>query len=149
MLLPLALTAVFVAACGGGSSAGWTFAPLGPTPEPTAQATPGPDQTPDPDAVVLEVVTTEANPLAFEPNVLEAPPATQVSVAYLNDSSVMHNIHFFAGPDRGAPSLGQTELVTGPGAEETVSFTTPDEPGEYFFVCDVHPEMTGTLRVGD
>jgi plastocyanin len=137
---------LLLAACGAETQPGWTFAPLGPTPQ---AATPGPDETPDPEALTLNVTTTEANQLAFEPAVLEAPPSTQVTVVYLNDSSVLHNIHFFAGPDRDAPSLAQTELVTGPGAEESVTFTTPDEPGDFFFVCDVHPEMTGTLRVGD
>lgn len=140
---------LMLAACGGDAQPGWTFAPLGPTPVPATPATPGPDETPDPEALTLNVVTTEANQLAFEPNVLEAPPSTQVTVVYLNDSSIIHNIHFFAGPDRSAPSLAQTELVTGPGAEESVSFTTPDEPGDYFFVCDVHPDMTGTLQIGD
>lgn len=37
------------------------------------------------------------------------------------------------------------EAVVEGGADGT--FTAPTEPGEYAFVCDFHPEMTGTLAV--
>jgi plastocyanin len=148
-----AVAALFVAACGPTAAPGWTFAPLGPTPppaEPPPGETPAPGETPDPGEVVtLQVTTPQENQLAFEPNQLQAPPGTQVTVEYLNDSTLLHNIHFFSGPDVTAPSLAATELVTGPGALETVTFTTPDEPGDLFFHCDVHPDMTGTLTVGE
>lgn len=86
--------------------------------------------------------------MAFEPNVLEAPAATQVTVNYLNDSTLPHNIHFFAGSDQNAPSIAATAIVTGPGAPESITFTTPEQPGDYFFWCDVHfTAMTGTLRI--
>jgi plastocyanin len=96
----------------------------------------------------LQVETTDADPLAFVPNVLEAPAGTVVQVDYNNNSSLPHNINFFDGVNNGAPSLGATEVVTGPNAPESVTFTTPAEPGDYFFWCDVHLQsMTGTLRV--
>lgn len=37
--------------------------------------------------------------------------------------------------------------VEAPAGEE-VSFTVPDEPGEYPFHCRPHPQMTATLVVG-
>ena len=144
-VLPLA--AALVIACGG-SGPGWTFAPLGPTAAPTSSA--GPTAAPSGSGapgVTLEVQTTEANNLAFEPNELEAPANTQVQVNYLNDSSMLHNIEFFAGSDNSAPLLGQTEQVTGPDNTQSTTFTTP-AAGDYFFWCVVHGTgMSGTLHV--
>lgn len=99
--------------------------------------------------MALETVTNQDSPLAFVPAELEAPPATVVQVTYVNNSNLPHNIEFFDGPDATAESLGATEVVTGPDAPESVTFTTPDEPGAYYFWCEVHGDsMSGTLNVG-
>ena len=150
-LLTLPASLILVTACGASGGAGWSYAPLGPTPtpgpsgEPTGEPSGQPSGSP---GLALETVTPQSNPLAFEPNVLEMPAATVVQVTYVNDSNLPHNINFFDGPDETAPSLGATEVVTGPGAPEAVSFTTPQEPGDYFFWCDVHGNtMVGTYRI--
>ena len=151
--LPLVVTFVLVACSSAGP--GWTYAPLGPTAPPSPSGgptlsggpTPGPNGSGAP-TVTIEVKTVQADPLAFDPKTLEAPAATVVQVNYLNDSSLEHNINFFDGTDQTAPSLGATARVIGPGAPESVTFTTPAEPGDYFFWCDVHGSaMTGTLHV--
>ncbi|CAN5644657.1 hypothetical protein BH23CHL6_BH23CHL6_12010 [soil metagenome] len=162
-LILAAAGAVLLAGCAGAEAGpGWTFAPLVPTPPAEESPAGSPDGSPggspggspdgSPDCspgTALQVSTPEDQPLAFVPDVLSAPPATDVTVEYLNDSALQHNIHFFAGPDAGSPSIAATELVTGPGAPESVSFTTPEEAGQYFFHCDVHPQqMVGTLEVG-
>lgn len=143
---------LMIAACAAGGGAGWTFAPLGPTPSVApsdGQPSGGPSGSPG-NGLVFDVVTTDADPLAFDPNVIEAQAATQITVNYLNDNTLQHNINFFAGPDSSAPSLGMTPVVTGPGALESVTFTTPDEPGDYLFWCDVHAQtMIGTLRIAE
>jgi plastocyanin len=98
--------------------------------------------------VTIEVKTTDANPLVFEPAMIEAPAGTTITVNYTNDSSIPHNINFFNGADSSADSLGKTAVVTGPGAVESVTFTTPATAGDYFFWCDVHTTgMTGMLHV--
>ena len=146
--LPLGM-ALILSACSG-AGPGWTYAPLGPTAPPSAapSATPQPSG-PGAPTVTLEIKTTDADPLSYDPLMLEAPANTVVQVDYLNDSSLPHNIHFFAGADETAPSLGATTPVTGPGALESVIFTTPAQPGDYFFWCDVHGRTmkTGTLHV--
>ncbi len=97
---------------------------------------------------MLSVETTNDAPLVFNPNSLDAPANTSVTVNYLNNSAVPHNINFFNGPDQTAPSLGASAQATGPNAPESVTFTTPATPGDYFFWCDVHQAaMTGTLHV--
>jgi plastocyanin len=140
--------ALILSACAG-AGPGWTYAPLGPSAPPSPSS--GPSAQPSGSgapALTLEVKTTDAAPLAFEPNELTAPANTVVQVNYLNDTAIQHNIEFFAGADQTAPMLGQTERVTGPGALESVTITTPATPGDYFFWCFVHQQqMTGTLHV--
>ena len=145
--LPLGL-ALILSACSG-AGPGWTYAPLGPTAPPSAAPTtmPMPSGSGAP-TVTIEVKTTDANPLAFDPPMIEVAANTVVQVNYLNDSSLPHNIDFFAGADQSAASLGKTDVVTGPGALKSVIFTTPATPGDYFFWCDVHQiAMTGMLHV--
>lgn len=139
------LLTLVIAACAGGAGAAWTYAPLGPTSDPSA----APSGTPAPSpGATIEVATPQENALAFEPNTLQAPAAAVVQVDYLNDSNVPHNINFFEGSDNTAASLGKTAVVTGPGALESVTITTPETPGDYYFLCDVHgAAMSGTLQV--
>jgi plastocyanin len=145
--LGVGLVGIIIAACASGSGASWTYAPLGPTPNASAAASAGASPGASP-GVPLDVATNQDTPLAFTPNVLNAQPATVVTVTYNNNSTLEHNINFFDGPDNTAPSLGATERVVGPNAPRSVTFTTPDQPGDYYFWCDVHlAAMAGTLHV--
>ncbi len=145
--LPLGVALILSACAGAGP--GWTYAPLGPTAAPTSSATP----TPVPSGsgapgMTIEVKTTEANPLVFEPAMIEAPANTSITVTYTNDSSIPHNINFFNGPDQTSDSIAKTEIKSGPGDVQSVTFTTPATAGDYFFWCDVHTtSMTGMLHV--
>jgi len=138
---------ISITACGSSAGAGWTYAPLGPSQPPApsgAPASPGGS----PAGTEIDVSTEQANPLAFVPATLNAPANTTVTVVYNNNSALLHNINFFSGPDQTATSLGATEQVTGPNAPQSVTFTTPSAPGDYYFWCDVHQSaMSGTLHV--
>jgi plastocyanin len=141
--LPLGLALILAACTGAGP--GWTYAPLGPSPAPTEAASPTPAASA---AATLNVETTEAAALAFNPAMLEAKAGTVVQVVYTNNSSVPHNINFFNGPDSTAPSLGKTEVKSGPNDVQSVTFTVPSTPGDYYFWCDVHTtSMQGMLHV--
>ncbi|MEO8626091.1 MAG: cupredoxin domain-containing protein [Candidatus Limnocylindrales bacterium] len=147
--LPLGM-ALILSACGG-AGPGWTYAPLGPTAAPTAaaSASPAPSGSGGP-GITIQVKTTEAAPLVFEPAMIEAPANTSITVTYTNDSSAAgpHNINFFNGPDSSADSLGKTEIKLGPGNVQSVTFTTSATPGDYYFWCDVHmASMSGMLHV--
>ena len=66
-----------------------------------------------------------------------------MTVTFVNDDeSVPHNFHV-TGP--GGLNV-KTDIFTGAdGGSRTVTFTIA-QPGEYTFVCDVHPaQMTGRL----
>jgi plastocyanin len=97
--------------------------------------------------IQLELATTAASPLSFTTNELAAPGGTQVTVTYDNQSTTPHNLSFYAGGDASAPLLASTEVAAGPVTQE-LTFTTPSEPGDHLFRCDVHPDtMRGTLTI--
>jgi mono/diheme cytochrome c family protein/plastocyanin len=60
-----------------------------------------------------------------------------------NDAGTPHNIHFFQGSDATGTSVAQTDIQNGV-VTETLNFG-PLAPGDYYYQCDVHPNMFGTL----
>ena len=139
-----------ITACAGGQSAGWTYAPLGPTANPSAAAS-GAPATPAGSGGTGSGTTIETpneQPLAFVPAEITVTAGSEVTVTYNNKSTQLHNINFFDGPDSSATSLGATESKTGPGDSQSVTFTAPTQAGDYFFWCDVHGNaMKGTWHV--
>ena len=84
------------------------------------------------------VETDTGGALRFEPS---QPTATGTSFQLLfrNISTMPHNLSF--------EGLGaQTQAIVNAGAYEVVPVTVPG-PGQYPFVCTIHPGMTGTLTV--
>jgi plastocyanin len=80
-----------------------------------------------------------AEELSFSTDRLEAPAGESFRLVFENDGSVPHNVSIH----RGENALFEGEVVTGP---TRVTYSVPAlERGEYVFVCDIHPEMTGTL----
>ncbi len=152
-----AMLALIVVACGGGTSAGWTYAPLGPTPAasaaPTSGATGGPSETGEPSetggpGTNVAIVTPADNPLGYDPTEFTVPAGASVTIDYTNESNLPHDVQVFAGADNSSEVLGATEVITGPGAQSSMSFTAPSEPGDYFFWCSVHRSaMTGSYQV--
>ncbi len=63
-------------------------------------------------------------------------PGAEVTI--INEDSAPHTVT--AGGD------GEFDVEVGAG--ETVSFTAPEEAGEYEVICTYHPEMSGTLVIG-
>jgi hypothetical protein len=80
---------------------------------------------------------------------LTAPAGADVTVTYTNnEAGVPHNWHVFDGPDSSSATLAATQIITGPGTMDSVTFTAPAQAGNFFFWCDVHATiMTGTLVV--
>ena len=119
--LPLLLAAVgALAACGGDDG------DAGPSSEPV------PD---DPDVVVV------AENMAFDPDAVDVAADESVTIVIDNrDDGVNHNIHV-----KDAPEPNRTQLELGI-SQQALTVALP--AGEYEFVCDIHPAMTGTMVAG-
>jgi plastocyanin len=83
--------------------------------------------------------------LAFSTSTLSFPADTPVSLSFDNqDPGVSHNVAIYSDQASTQPEF-QGELVTGPA---TVTYQVPPLPAAtYFFRCDTHPTMTGTVSV--
>lgn len=153
-VLPVA-AAVLVAACAGGGSAGWTYAPLGPTPSAaaSADASAAPSGEPSPGGsggpgTTVDISTPADNPLTYDPAEFTVPAGASVTLNYANLSNLPHDVVVFGGQDSSSEELGRTEVITGPDATSSAEFTAPGEAGDYFYWCSVHQSaMTGTYRV--
>ena len=90
--------------------------------------------------VEITVGTDIGAELNFEPREVSVPAGADVRLSFENRSTVPHNLTFQRPPDVA------TSTVVAAGASETLEFKAPD-PGEYAFVCTLHPGMAGTLLV--
>jgi plastocyanin len=91
-------------------------------------------------------VSIAADDLAFSSDTLSVPGDRGFTLAFDNREAVPHNLAIY--PDGSATDpLFTGEVVTGP---TTVTYEVGAlEPGEYVFLCDVHPtQMTGTMEAG-
>ena len=119
------------AACGGGSEAEPAPPAAGAQSEPSSSA-PSPDTGATAETPAEEIVITISD-FTFE--VPESvPPGAEITV--VNEDSAYHTVT----SDDGSFDVGARD-------GEPVTFTAPDEPGEYPFHCTPHPNMTATLVV--
>jgi plastocyanin len=87
--------------------------------------------------------TITANALEFDTAKLTLPAGEGRTIRLVNRESVPHNVAIYID-DSAAQSLFVGELIS---RGETV-YTLPRlDPGTYFFRCDLHPEMKGSLVV--
>jgi len=90
------------------------------------------------------VVNLVAANIAFDPTNLTVPAGRPFSIAFDNRDSAPHNVAIFDNPDRSGTPLFEGEIVTGP-----VRVDYPVDPlavGTYYFLCMVHPNMTGQIE---
>jgi plastocyanin/uncharacterized membrane protein len=82
---------------------------------------------------------------AFVPDHLRLPANEPVELAFDNrDGGVQHNVAIYRDSSA-EESLFVGDLIAG---AETVAYGVPAlDPGEYYFRCDVHPQMDGSVEV--
>jgi len=151
LLFALALSAVALtaAACSADTAPGWTYA--APTEAPSAAASSGASAAPSDggssaapsDSGAGGAVQISALNIAFEQTSATAPADAPFTIHFNNKEAVPHNVNV---KDSSGASKFKGDIVTGP---KEVDYQVPALPaGDYTFVCDVHPNMTGTLKVG-
>ena len=90
--------------------------------------------------------TVVAADLAFDTDTIELPPDVETTITLDNkDAGTPHDIAIYTDDSLGEV-LFTGDLVTGPATAEYV--IPPLPAGEYYFQCDVHPTMNGTVVVG-
>ncbi|HVL53856.1 MAG TPA: cytochrome c oxidase subunit II, partial [Vitreimonas sp.] len=109
----------------------------------SAQPTDGPEASLPPNSTTIDLV---AEGTAFDRNQLEAPANQPFAIRLINDDpeSVPHDVDI---RDTNGQTIQDQPII--PGGRETTYVYEPLEPGEYVFICSVHPipAMTGTLTV--
>jgi plastocyanin len=92
-----------------------------------------------------EGVTVVAQGLQFDTSEIDLPADTPTTITFTNnDAGQQHDIAIFQD-DSLAKVLFQGDLVTG---VATVKYDVPGLPaGTYYFHCDVHPTMSGSVVV--
>jgi plastocyanin len=119
--------------------------PTGPTGAPT-----GPPTGPPPCEPSGTTLTIAAPPGAagngFETDCLAAPAGEAFTIEFDNsDTGQIHNVAIYESA--GGEAFFQGDTITAP---DTITYDADpiDEPGQYYFQCDVHPTtMTGTFVV--
>ena len=124
-LVSFALAAV-LAACGGGGG-GTDGAGGAQTPGQTGPENP----------------SISAQNIEFNTDTLIVPAGSEFTLSFTNNEGQPHNVSIYR--EEGGERLFEGEIITGPDA--TADYNVPAlEPGTYYFQCDVHPEMNGTVQ---
>ena len=119
LILGLGALAAVLAACSG-SSAG-TAAPAGSV---------------DPNAIVVS-----AKDLKYSPTEVSAPADAPFEIVFDNQEGVPHNM---AISDSTGTNVFKGEIVS----NQKVTYSIPAlAAGSYPFLCEVHPDMKGTITV--
>jgi plastocyanin len=90
-------------------------------------------------------VEVTAQGLTFDASTLDAPASQPFTLAFHNDDDgVPHNVAIYHDSSA-SRVLFKGEIVTGP---KTIDYSIPAlDAGNYFFRCDVHPQMNGRFTV--
>jgi plastocyanin len=119
-----------------------------PTPKTEASPTSGPTVQPTTAPGTETVEISAEDGFKFDKATITVKAGSQVTLKFTNNAGgVPHNWSAYTDSTASEPIPGaKTAVCTGP-CEEEITFTAPDQPGDYFFRCDVHPFMMGTLVV--
>jgi plastocyanin len=116
-----------------------------PSGDATTEATSGADTTPSAGGGEGAQIDISAdNSENFSTDELTAPAGTITITFENNEDGVVHNFALFDSEDSAENVIDSTDLLPGPSTDE---ITVELEPGTYYYNCQVHPQMEGTLTV--
>jgi plastocyanin/uncharacterized membrane protein len=97
------------------------------------------------DATADGATLCASNDQSFSTAELMAPAAEPISLRFTNaDEGVPHNVAIYAD-DSAQESLFVGDTITGP---DEITYEVPAlDAGSYYYRCDIHPVMDGTLEV--
>ena len=119
-------------------------------PSPTPSGAPEPPTPPsggDCAAVADGTVAVQASGVAFDTSCIDVPAGEPFTIAFDNqDAGVQHNIAIFPSDQDLTNPLFKGDLITGP---DSIDYEVDAlDAGEYYFHCDIHPTMNGTVNAG-
>ena len=116
--------------------------PVVNTAPPAASSAPPPPATGTP----VTSATVVAKNISFDTAQLVLKANSLITLTLDNqDAGIPHNLAIFTEENGGGSKIFGKDPFSGP-AKETWTFTAP-APGTYFFHCEVHPNMKGTVIV--
>jgi plastocyanin len=96
---------------------------------------------PEGDSISITAVTGATN--AFDKDCLAVEAGQATTLEFDNPDNEPHNVSVFV--EQGGENLFRGEIIN---PEQSTTYSLPAmEAGEYYFQCDVHPEMNGTFEV--
>lgn len=164
---------IFLTACGGGGNSNEEAAAMEESTETVAQESQEEtttESTPEEVALTLTTVGETMSTMAFEPGRLEVPAGATINLTLKNEASAEAMIHNAVFIQRGTQDevvadamtvgkdgdfipnnpnvIASTDLAY-PGETKTLTFTAPEEPGTYQYICTYpgHTAMKGILLV--
>jgi plastocyanin len=90
--------------------------------------------------------TVTAQNVQFDADTIELTAGEETTLTFVNDdsSSTQHNISIYEN-EEAQDNLFEGQVI--PGGQEVEYPIPAQEEGEYYFQCDVHPSMNGSVTV--
>jgi plastocyanin len=99
-----------------------------------------------PASIDPNALTISAKDLRFSTATLTAPAGEPFQIVFDNQEAAPHNVAIY----RDASATDKVLVEEPFGGPRSVTYSVPAlEAGTYFYRCDVHPDMTGTLTVDE
>ena len=95
-------------------------------------------------AVDNGAIAVTADDMAFDASVIQATAGEDFTITLVNNDSAPHNISIYT--EEGGELIGSAGATAEGGDTATIDVSALDA-GTYYFQCDIHPDMNGSVEV--